>query len=262
MNNGYIKLYRKTKDNPIIMKDGDHLSIWIYLLLNATHKELDVIFKKERITLKPGQLITGRKVISKILSINESKVERVLKLFESEQQIEQQKSNQNRLISIRNWVEFQTSEQRNEQQMNNECTTDEQRVNTNNNERMKEYKEYIKKEIKKKESLSFKHKPILDLLASCGYVYSNTPDEFNIVDYLSRVDLELVKDSIERARIKNKMDLNYILGIVLNKLKQEKNKKKDMDLPEWFDKEYQREELLNDEERRILEEIENSTNKS
>ena len=39
-------------------------------------------------------------------------------------------------------------------------------------------------------------------------------------------------------------------------------KEKKEDIPEWFDKEYKRKELLNDEERRILEEIENSTNKS
>ena len=127
--NGYVKLYRKILNNPIVCKDSDHLSIWCYLLLNATHKEIKTLFKGEKISLLPGQLITGRKVISKALKIDESKIQRVLSCFESEHQIEQQTSNKNRLISIVNWEEYQT----NEQLMNNKCTTSEQQVNTNKN---------------------------------------------------------------------------------------------------------------------------------
>lgn len=117
---GWIKLHRKILDNPIVMKDSDYLAVWIYLLLNATHKEVDMLFKGERITLKPGQLITGRKSIAMKLNITESKVERILKTFKSEQQIEQQTSSCNRLISIVSWNEYQRSEQQNEQRVDNE----------------------------------------------------------------------------------------------------------------------------------------------
>lgn len=130
---GFIKLYRKLLENPIICKDGDHLAVWIYLLLNATHKEYPALFKGEKITLNPGQLLTGRKSISANINISESKVQRILKTFENEQQIEQQTSNQNRLITIVKWSEYQGSEQQIEQRVNNERTTDEQRVNTNKN---------------------------------------------------------------------------------------------------------------------------------
>lgn len=154
---GWIKLHRKLIENPIVCKDGDTLAIWIYLLMSATHKKIDAIFKGERITLKEGQLITGRKSISEKLDISESKVQRVLKLFENEHQIEQQTSSQNRLISIVNWNKYQDSEQQSEQQVNNERTTSEQRVNTNKNERIKECKNerIIKKEIKKETKQSF-----------------------------------------------------------------------------------------------------------
>ena len=57
MNNGYIKLHRKILDNPVVMKSTDHLAVWMYLLLNATHKEYDTIIEGERITLQPGQLV-------------------------------------------------------------------------------------------------------------------------------------------------------------------------------------------------------------
>ena len=130
---GFIYLHRKMLDNPIICKDNDHIAVWIYLLLNATHKGYDVIFEGERFTLKPGQLITGRKSIASKLKINESKVQRILKKFESEQQIEQQTTSRNRLISILNWSIYQNNEQQIEQQVNNNRTTSEQQVNTNNN---------------------------------------------------------------------------------------------------------------------------------
>lgn len=90
---GWISLYRKVMDNPIVCKDAEYFSVWVYLLLNATHKEYPAVFKGERITLKPGQLITGRKSISEKFSINESKVQRILKSFENEHQIEQQTGN-------------------------------------------------------------------------------------------------------------------------------------------------------------------------
>lgn len=146
MNDGYIKLFRKTLDNPVICKDSDHLAVWVYFLLNATHKEIDVLFNNERTSLKAGQLITGRKSISSHLGISESKVQRIIKLFKSEHQIEQQTSNKNRLITILKWKSYQFSEQQNEQPVNNERTTSEQRVNTNKNvkkEKNVKNKEYI-----------------------------------------------------------------------------------------------------------------------
>ena len=130
---GYIKLYRKTLENPVICQDSEHLAVWVYLLLKATHTNYPAMFKGKRITLLPGQLLTGRKSISLALCISESKVQRILKAFESEQQIEQQTGNKNRLVSIVRWHEYQSGEQQTEQQVNNNRTTSEQQVNTNKN---------------------------------------------------------------------------------------------------------------------------------
>lgn len=118
-NVGYIKLHRKILDNPIVCKDSEYLAVWIYLLVNATHKEIQVVFKGQKIILQPGQLITGRKSIAEKLKISESKVQRILKSFKIEHQIEQQTSNKNSLISILNWEEYQKNEQQNERQANN-----------------------------------------------------------------------------------------------------------------------------------------------
>jgi len=141
VNNGrWIKLYEKIWENPHICKDADHIAIWIYLLTKATHQDYNSIFASEEITLKSGQLITGRKIIAKTLKINESKVQRVLSYFQKNKIIEQQTTHTNRLISIVKWSLYQQSEQ----QVNNKRTTgehiQEHKNNRNNNIKEKIYK--------------------------------------------------------------------------------------------------------------------------
>lgn len=133
MTGGYIKLYRQILDNPVVCKDSDHFAIWVYLLLNATHDNCDAVFGKGRITLEPGQLITGRKSISSKLNIDESKVRRVLNLFENDQQISRQRSNKNSLITILKWSLYQGNDQQSEQQVTNKRPTSDQQVTTYNN---------------------------------------------------------------------------------------------------------------------------------
>ena len=118
-------------DNPVVCKDSEYFAVWCYLLLNATHKEQPVLFKGKKIILKPGQLITGRIKIAEHFKISESKVQRILKSFESEQQIEQQISNKNRLITILKWNLYQCGEQQIEQQVNNNRTTTEHQADNN-----------------------------------------------------------------------------------------------------------------------------------
>jgi len=148
---GYIKSYRSIMDKSWYKK-SEYFHLWHHLLYHATHKEIEIFFNGNTIKLKPGQLITGRKSLAKDTGINESKVERCLNYFEKiEHQIEQQKTNKNRLITIVNWGHWQISEQQNEQQLNNKRTTTEQLLNTNkndknvlkndNNEKKKEKKE-------------------------------------------------------------------------------------------------------------------------
>lgn len=150
---GWIKFHRRTLENPIACKDADYLAVWIYLLANATHADIQKTFAGNKVTLKPGQLITGRKKIAGFLAGSdkktnkESKVTRILKAFENEQQIEQQTCNQNRLITILKWELYQSREQQIEQPVNNERTTSEQPVNTNKNERNKECKKENIKDI-------------------------------------------------------------------------------------------------------------------
>lgn len=150
--NGYVKIYRDILNNPVVCKDNDYFRVWLYLLLNASHKGYSAMFNGKKIELNAGQLITGRRSMAEKCNISESKAHRILKTFEIEHQIEQQTGNKNRLITILNWDKYQNSEQQIEQQVNINRTTNEQQVNTNknvknvkNDKNVKNIKENIKR---------------------------------------------------------------------------------------------------------------------
>ena len=138
---GWIRIYRSLKLKGWYNKP-DYVALWVYLLIEATHKPMEYYWNGKTITLDEGQFITGRKRISDETGISENKVQRILNFFENEQQIEQQTSSTSRLISILNYKQYQKGEQPFKQRVNNERTTSEQRVNTkqeHNNIRIKEY---------------------------------------------------------------------------------------------------------------------------
>ena len=117
--------------------------------------------------------------MSERLGISESKIQRVLKCFEIEQQIEQQMCAKNRLITVKNWDRYKCSEQQNEQQMNSDRTASEQLVNTN-----KEIKN-IKKDKKERNSI-FTPPSLEDVQAYCKE-RNNSVDADNWYDfYLSK----------------------------------------------------------------------------
>ncbi|HJX33914.1 MAG TPA: hypothetical protein VJ373_01945 [Desulfatiglandales bacterium] len=141
METGYIKIYRSLKSKGYY-KDSQYIHLWVHLLMCATYQEKEYLFNGKIEYLKPGQFITGRQRLSKDTGIQESKIERILNCFESEQQIEQQNKSKFRIISICNWEEYQNNEQQIEQQMNSQRTASEQPVNTiNNNKKEKNNKE-------------------------------------------------------------------------------------------------------------------------
>jgi hypothetical protein len=139
--NGWIKLYRKTLDNPLL-READHLAIWVWILLRATREDYDVMIGKERVTLHPGQLVTSRSAIASDLRLSQSKVSRVLDDFVRYSQIEQRSTTHNRVISVLGWLDYQESGQR----VDSGWTASEQRVNTNKNIRIREYKNSTKDE--------------------------------------------------------------------------------------------------------------------
>lgn len=127
---GWIKIHRKMLANPVVFKDPDHLAVWMYLLLTASHKKHKTLFGGKPVYIEAGQLITGRLKIARETKVEQHKVDRILKLFKTAQLIEQRAERYGSIISILNWDKYQNIEQQSEQRVSNERATSEQRVST------------------------------------------------------------------------------------------------------------------------------------
>lgn len=145
MQQGYIRLYRSMIDKGWSRRP-DYVAVWVYILMRGNYKDQEVMIDGQIVMIQPGQFVTSRKQMSINTGVHESKIQRILSLFENEQQIEQQARSKYRLISIVNWDKYQAREHHNEQQMNSKRTASEQQMNTDKEgkkERRKEKKNNI-----------------------------------------------------------------------------------------------------------------------
>lgn len=131
---GWFKFERKWLENGVINRDNDHLVIYVHLCAKAAFEPLQTTFGKQPIVLQPGQLVTGRRKIANECRIAESKVTRVLALFEKAEIIRQETHTTCRLITIcAPAFDPQANRARTagEPQVNHRRTTGEPQVNTN-----------------------------------------------------------------------------------------------------------------------------------
>jgi len=121
-NNGWIKLHRKLLDSSIAGKPN-YISVWITLLLLANHTEKTILWNGEKLKIECGQVLTGRKKLSKETGVAPTTLERILDNLEQIGKIGQQKTNKFRLISIKKWTLYQ--------EMDNKRTTSGHQADTN-----------------------------------------------------------------------------------------------------------------------------------
>jgi hypothetical protein len=127
-NQGWIKLHRKLLESPIF-KDALAFQLWVYILLKANHKDGNCLIGNTMVDIKRGELLTGRKSLSEATGLNESKVRRLLKLFENSEKVTIKKTTKYSIISIVNYSDYQESDQ---QPTNNRPTTDQQPTTNKN----------------------------------------------------------------------------------------------------------------------------------
>ena len=226
MDNGWVKLHRCLLKNPVVMKDADHLAVWIYLLLKASHKDFDIMYSGKKKTLVAGQLRASRQTIAREMQISESKVQRILKTFEIEQQIEQQTNFHDRVISILNWDKYQHDEQQNEQQVNSKRTASEQQVNANKNKRNKELKELNKEKEINKEKEKF---------GEFGNVFLTKEEHAKLVDRFPMDYQERIENLSEYMASKNKKYESHYATILSWSRKNDKDTAQRKGRLDWID---------------------------
>lgn len=126
MHRGYFKVWRKLEDSAIY-QDTPCFRVFFDLLIQSKwNPGVKKIFNGQEITLKPGQLTTGRHELAFRLGLTESAVYRALIKCQNVYHCITLKSNKRwTLITILNWGTYQNSNNENEQRANNGRTTGE-----------------------------------------------------------------------------------------------------------------------------------------
>jgi len=130
MDNGWIKQYRKIKEKGWYKK-SQYVHLWDHLCLSVNHKAAEFLMNGKIVHVEAGQFVTGRKRISEETGIPESTIEDILKVFETEHQIQQQKTRKFRFITVVNWKKYQCSDSTSD----DKATTEQQLADTNKNDK-------------------------------------------------------------------------------------------------------------------------------
>ncbi len=124
-NQGWIKLHRKIRDNPLYKDcNAKQRDILINLLLMVNYTSNKWIYKGEEFEIKPGQLITSLDTIANSCAkdVSVQNVRTALLKFEKYGFLTNKSTNKNRLITIVNWEVYQEeykNQQTNQQATNN-----------------------------------------------------------------------------------------------------------------------------------------------
>lgn len=105
MRGGYIKLHRRfTKWG--WYNDPNTARVFIHLLLTASWEECEYHGHK----IKPGQVVTGRKMLAKDLKMSEKQIRTALEHLQSTNEITIQVTNRFSIITVVNWGKYQVLE--------------------------------------------------------------------------------------------------------------------------------------------------------
>jgi hypothetical protein len=119
---GWVKLHRSLSTSAIASKP-DFLSVWIHLLMDATHKPASVLVGRQVVDLEPGQMVFGRKAFSAKTGVSEAVIRSSLNALQTLQQITIKSTTKYSIISIVNWQKYQEEKPADDQQTTNKQPT-------------------------------------------------------------------------------------------------------------------------------------------
>jgi hypothetical protein len=134
---GYIRLWRKIMNESFYM-NAKCYHIATHLLMIANHKDKTFLFNNQEITIKRGQLLTGRKQLSLMTGESEQECRSALTRLQSCKFITIKSTNKYSVITVNKYEEYQGNQPTklhiNNQQITNKQPTDNQQITTNNND--------------------------------------------------------------------------------------------------------------------------------
>ena len=129
-NNGWVKIHRKLRDNPIY-SNSTAVHCWIECLLRANHENEGFFLSRRKVILKPGEFVMGREEFGEKIGVSGSTAWYWLNRFKADSMIDIKTTNKGSVISIKKWNTYQKVDSK----IDNRKTTDEQQMNTDKNEK-------------------------------------------------------------------------------------------------------------------------------
>jgi len=109
MTEGWVSIYRQIFDNKDL-KDNNHLLIFIYMVVHASHKPTIVTYRRKRVVLKRGQLTVSLRDLCKRFNLTERKVRTILRNLETTQSLTHTLFKQLSVYTIVNYNKFQDND--------------------------------------------------------------------------------------------------------------------------------------------------------
>lgn len=170
-NKGWVKLHRKFLKWGWYQK-SEMVHLFLHLILSANHEDREW----QGITIKKGQLLTGRKKLKASTGISEQTIKTCLTRLKSTNEITTKSTNRYTIITIVNWGDYQDRDKilTNEltSKLNNNQPTTNQQLTTNKN--VKNIKNVKKKSEPEKINYCPEDMKLTELLISL--IKENNPD--------------------------------------------------------------------------------------
>ena len=109
MTDCWVSIYRQIFDNKDL-KDNNHILIFIYMVVHASHKPTIVTYRRKRVVLKRGQLTVSLRDLCKRFNLTERKVRTILRNLETTQSLTHTLFKQLSVYTIVNYNKFQDND--------------------------------------------------------------------------------------------------------------------------------------------------------
>jgi hypothetical protein len=237
LEDGFIKLYRKTIESPVFQNAG-LFKLWMWCLMKANHKGQWVPVKTGKggaeIWINPGQFIFGRKSVAKELKMSPSTIRNRIYKLEKMGNITMQGATQYSLITLTSWEFYQgTSKKRTPKGHPKNKKKD-----TQSNEEIQISHSFQDEGLKKRPPQKQKkgHKQEV-------YYYKNNNIHIYSSNFLNFYDLYPRHEAKKKAweawqKIEKTEDMKTLLPVILDAVKMQQQVKKDAKakgefVPEW-----------------------------
>ena len=141
MDNGWIKLYRSSIQNPAFQKPHTW-HYFQYCLLKANHTDKSILWNKEEIIIERGCFITGRKEAAKETGLSQQNIRTALLTLHNLGMIEKstiKSTSKYTYIKVCNYDTYQQQDIQSNHQINQQSTSNQPAINqqltTNNNDK-------------------------------------------------------------------------------------------------------------------------------